>query len=394
MPANASLKPRRIQSRLDVGKAPWCLNVPCELSPTGKRQRLFYTTERDAKVEAERLRARADNFGVSLIALTPARIAEAAEAYRLLEPIKVELLAAVRGYISLHKQRTESIPFLEACNLYISAKSSKDPRHLKGLRNTRDRFPLLHDKLLSDIDHRALELLVNEVPAGGRNLIIRHLRSFWNFAIRKGYATVNPADRLDFVETKRKEVEVIEPDAVTRMLEQALAEDLQLVPFLTIGFFTGIRPEELSQLNWNDIDLASKEITVRSSVSKTGTRRFPPLSDNALVWLEAYRQAGGRMEGPIINLKEDALYAHRQKNRSAAGVTDWPHDAMRHSFASYWLVKQKDVNRLREILGHEGNTRTLWRHYYRGASKTEAEKFWNIHPSRLAQNVIAFKQTA
>jgi hypothetical protein len=67
---------------------------------------------------------------------------------------------------------------------------------------------------------------------------------------------------------------------------------------------------------------------------------------------------------------------------------------MRHSFASYWLVKHKDVNRLREILGHEGNTRTLWRHYYRGATKAEAEKFWNIRPPELAHHVIAFKQTA
>jgi integrase len=299
-------------------------------------------------------------------------------------------LEAVRGYIEVHKQRTASISFLDLCNRYLDAKAGKDARHLKGLRLTRDRFRSLHAVLVSDIDHKSLEPLVNAIPAGGRNLIIRHLRSFWNFAIRKGYAALNPADRLDFVESKRKEVEIIEPSAVVRMLEHALAFDLQLVPFIAIGFFTGIRPEELCELEWKDVDLAGKEITVSAEVSKTKTRRFPALSDNAVAWLRAYAQAGGKMEGKIIGLGEDALYAHRQKNRAAVGVIHWPQDAMRHSFASFWLAAHKDVSRLREIMGHEGSTSTLWRHYYRGATEAEAAKFWAIKPPRQPKNVVSF----
>jgi integrase len=244
--------------------------------------------------------------------------------------------------------------------------------------------------LVSDIDQRILEPLISVVPPGGRNLILRHFKSFFNYAIKKGYCVSNPVDSLDPVEVRRKEVEIIEPDAVRRMLEHALAEDLQLVPFLAIGFFTGIRPEELTELNWSDIALASKEITIPSAVSKTGTRRFPALSDNAIAWLQAYANAGGKMEGKIIDLKEGALRAHRRKNRAAAGITHWPQDAMRHSFASFWLAQHKDVNRLREIMGHEGNTRTLWTHYHRGTTEAEAAKFWSIMPPDQPRNVISF----
>lgn len=85
MPRISSLEPRKVSSREKAGKAPWCLNVPAELSPTGKRQQLFFDLKKDAEAEAVTLEARRDNFGVSLTEMTPARIAEAAEAYKRLE---------------------------------------------------------------------------------------------------------------------------------------------------------------------------------------------------------------------------------------------------------------------------------------------------------------------
>jgi hypothetical protein len=69
-----------------------------------------------------------------------------------------------------------SITFYALCDQYIAAKAGRDERHLKGLRNTRDRFPCLHAALVSDIDHRILEPLVNAIVPGGRNLVLRHLR--------------------------------------------------------------------------------------------------------------------------------------------------------------------------------------------------------------------------
>jgi len=105
----ASLKPKKLPSRNK-----WSLNIPAELSPTGKRHRLFFATEREAKAEAERLKARKDNFGVSLTALTPARIAEAAEAYRLMEPYPdLSLLDAVKGFLGgIARQRLGDGGFL------------------------------------------------------------------------------------------------------------------------------------------------------------------------------------------------------------------------------------------------------------------------------------------
>jgi integrase len=387
----SSLKPAFRKERDDKGLAAWAVNVPSELSPTGKRQQLFFSTKIEAKAECEKLKARKANFGTSLALLSSTQITAAARACEMLAPYNLDLLEAVGAFLESHKQRMASVTFLQLCDQYIMAKSNRDDRHLKGLRNTRDRLPSLHSKFVSDIDHRTLEPLINKIVPGGRNLVLRHLKSFFNFAMKKGFATENPVNRLDFVETIRKEVEIIAPDGVLRMLEDALQNDLQLIPFLTLGFFTGIRPEEIRLMNWSDIDVPSRGITIRPEVSKTRKRRFPDLSENAVAWIESYRLAGGKVDGPITMLGEDALFAHRQKNRLAAGVSHWPNSAMRHSFCSYWLAKYKDVNRLVLLTGHDSPD-TMWEHYHRGVTEAEAEKFWAIMPPVESENVIAFAQ--
>ena len=62
-------------------------------------------------LDAQRLQRRSDNFGLSLNALTPARIALASEAFNLVDPLGLDLLSVVRdGLFVYKKQRTASIP--------------------------------------------------------------------------------------------------------------------------------------------------------------------------------------------------------------------------------------------------------------------------------------------
>jgi integrase len=390
MPRSVSLKPAFRDARKNAGLAPWVVNVPKELSPTGNRQELFFATKTSAQGECDRLQAKKKNFGNSLSLLSPAQLIEAAKSYELIKPFGVGLLEAIREYVAIHEQRIASIRFLDLCNRYIDAKAGRDERHLKGLRQTCNRFPTLHAMLVTDIDSRVLEPLVTKVPPGGRNLILRHFRAFFNYAIKKKWAVENPVDRLDFVEVVRKEVEVVATNDVQKMFNDALQNDLQLVPYLTLGFFCGIRPEEIRLMRWDDLDVATKGVTIRPEVSKTRKRRFPELSDNAVLWLQAYAQAGGEMKGPITNLGEDSLFAHRQKNRLNAGVTEWPNSGMRHTFCSNWLATNKDVNKLVLLSGHD-NPDTMWSHYHRGVKESEAKKFWAIAPPS-AENVIPFQQ--
>ena len=134
MPASSSLKARKIESRIAVGKSPWCVNVPPELSETGKRQRLFFETEKEAKGECETLKSRRDNFGNSLVAMTPARIAEAAEAFKILSPHGTSLLDAVRDYLLRRKQKSASKPWKGVFEEYLAMPKKRSPKYSKDLR--------------------------------------------------------------------------------------------------------------------------------------------------------------------------------------------------------------------------------------------------------------------
>ena len=361
---------------------PWCVDVPPHLSPSGKRQRKFFEVKKDASTFAKTLETRQANFGHSLGSMTPARIAEASEAYALLEPTGFGLLDAVRRFVADHKQRSASVTFKALADQYLTEHSHLSERHLKSLRQTRDRFSALHDRIIAEVTHRDLEPLLARIPGGGRNLIMRHLRAFWNLAVRLEYAAENPVTRLNFVKTKKKETEIIGVDGVKKMLNDALSNDLLLLPTIVLGFFCGIRPEgELREVLWSDINLKEKSVTIRPEVSKTGQRRVIDLSENALAWLKGYQARGGATEGVVAPWEEDAYLDHRKKNRERAGVLHWPNSAMRHSFCSYWLAQNGDINKLCLFTGHD-HPSTMFRHYHRLVTKAEAKKFWSIRPAK------------
>jgi integrase len=149
----------------------------------------------------------------------------------------------------------------------------------------------------------------------------------------------NPVEGLDFEQRRRKEVETLTNGQAKAMLEHALAEDLQLLPFLVLGCFAGIRPDgELQKLEWSDIDLTDKVVTIRPEVSKTNRRRFVDLSENAKAWLQTFINRAGAPSGRVVTYSESELRARRTANRKAAGIDRWIQQAMRHSYCSNWLA--------------------------------------------------------
>jgi integrase len=187
---------------------------------------------------------------------------------------------------------------------------------------------------------------------------------------------------MDFVRRQRTEVETLTNKQVKAMLEHAMSEDLQLLPFLILGLFCGIRPDgELQKIEWSDIDLDGKSITIRPEISKTNRRRFVDLSDNAAAWLRAYGGRGGAFEGRVVPLTPSALRLHRIANWKAAGITEWIQQGMRHTYCSNWLAMHEDVNKLVLQSGHD-SVDTMWRNYHKGVKKTDAEKFWATRPPK------------
>jgi integrase len=370
MPKAASLEPVKIPGR----KAPWLLDVPPTLSSTGKRQRLYFGTKEDAEFELSVIRERR-MFGEAR--LSPTQAYEAIQAIRLLEPLGVSLVAAVSGFIDMHNRRSASATFRTLFDQYLDSRSDYSPAYRKELRISRDKFAPLHDRMVSDLQPRDFEPLLDALPASARNACMRYLRAVFTFGIRRGFLSENPAKGLDFVRVKKKETEVFSPEQIQGMLDYSLESDLGLVPYFVFCAFAGVRADgegEISKLEWSDISLTEKSVTLRPEITKKNRRRSVDLSENALAWIMEYRNRGGKTDGPVVAYKDEALRNHRRKVQHAAGVDKWIQAGLRHTFCSYHLAMHENVDRLVIQSGHE-NVETMWKSYYRVVTKASAGKF-------------------
>jgi integrase len=385
-----TLKPAFRLERADRNLSPWCVNVPPQLSETGKRQQLFFPSEAKAKVQCNLLKVRQSNFGNTLAAMNAARIVEAAEAYKLLDPLNLGLLDAVRAHVATVKARNASVTFGTAFDRFAESRKGKSVKYNQEIRHAKRTFESLLERMICDISPSDLEPLLDQLPNASRNAKMRRLRALFNLAIKRGWMpNDNPISKLDFAAGKRDEVEVFPVTSIKKLLEHALDNDLEFLPYRIFTFFCGIRPEgELERLDWSDVRLAERLVVMRAASTKTKRKRFIDLSDNAIEWLTEYRTRGGNMTGSVAPWTPQVRRTKHRTSYKAVGIKKWIQQGARHSFCSYWLALHKDANKLVLQSGHT-DADTMWTRYHAGVTESEAKKFWSLRPPRLAPNVVA-----
>ena len=101
-----------------------------------------------------------------------------------------------------------------------------------------------------------------------------------------------------------------------------------LIPWLTVGMFAGVRPDEAKRLEWQHIDFQRQHIDLPAKIAKDHRRRIIPMEPNLIDWLEPYRPANG--EGRIVRNFRWKFQAFAK----SAGFSPWPKDCLRHSYGS------------------------------------------------------------
>jgi integrase len=358
---------------------PWRVYIPAAQSPTGKAQHVYGETREHGETRARDLIGFRKTHGELVGELSQHDLAMAVKSVELLKQTGVPLLDAVAAFVAHHEKRTASKTLSEAFDAFQRRKGlSKD--YADSLRHTKSRAEPLLDRPIVDITPEDLEEVLKGLPPSTRNLRINRLRSVFKAAVKKGWISDNPANRLDLDKEKREEVEVYTPDEVERLLCDALENDDDLVPYLAIGFFCGLRPErEIFHLNWKDVHVRDKrpELIVRPELSKTRRRRAVEISPNCLAWID-HVLFGVPLSGKLWPHSFTTLVRKRAANHKRTGVKVIQ-DGMRHTFCSAHLAKHKDINRLLIQSGH-ADPKLLWRHYYRVMSEAAAEQFWAIAP--------------
>jgi integrase len=116
--------------------------------------------------------------------------------------------------------------------------------------------------------------------------------------------------------------------------------------------------------------------------AKSARRRIIPIQPNLAAWLAPF-------QGPKGKVVPSAARAKLLNARKTAGLTRWPRNGLRHSFASYRLAAIHDAPRVAAELGHT-SPQMLYSTYREVVRPEEAERYWKIVPAEERKKVVAF----
>lgn len=297
------------------------------------------------------------------------------------------LLQAVRSFLSVAPAKTEK-PIGEAIKECVERKKALNRRsaYTKHLETILSQFEMYvgnryvgSETLVSAITSKDVEDFLNSRTWAitTRQPMRKRLSAFFSFCMNasRGYCLKNPA-AMDDKDADRERVvrpvpRIFTPSEAEALLRTAQEKFPKLLPYLVLGIFTGIRPDELAWLKPSNIHLDRANVEVPAEVSKTHQRRFVDLSDNAMEWLRV---------APSLEVSMKR-YWHKRLVK-AAGVK-WSSDVMRHSFASYHIERDKSADKTALQLGHQGSTATLFAHYKQTVTSEAAKEFWSLLPKPL-----------
>ena len=162
-----------------------------------------------------------------------------------------------------------------------------------------------------------------------------------------------------------------------------------MLPYFAIGVFAGLRPSEVTALDWRDVDFEREEIFVRhqEANSKERVGRSVPLEPTLRRWLQLSVNRTGdvtpslnhRKRFEAIRLHADKWLQERGQEESATLADNWDQDCMRHTAASHWDARTGNRAQTAFWLGHTEDVHKM--HYLHPVNKPDAEGFWQIVPS-------------
>lgn len=228
---------------------------------------------------------------------------------------------------------------------------------------------------LSDLTVAHIQHLSDGKSRTRHNTILTHVRVFTGWAVREGYLRDDLGMRISKLRSSEPPKGVLTPSEWAQLFATAETkpEYARALPYLALGCFAGIRPAELHRLTSDAI--GAQYITIAGAHAKTASHRTIPIEPNLRAWITAYPPAKR-----ICCLTLHPMLKLIARIRKAAGITHWPSDCMRHSYASYHYERGKNANETAANMGHAG-TAVFFKHYRALSTPNDGEKYFSIAPS-------------
>ena len=364
----------------------WRLNVPASLN-AGKKRRLFFKTEKEAK-----------DHGAALL---EAHVAVSVDLIGQLKKRGLTISGAIQ-YALRHAPIVGEVELSEACSKFLESRKAKNckPRYLAVLKSDLDAFEdefrgrRLDSLSKADVERYLASLTSKdgETPATPktRRNVLTSINALMNFAVEQGWRGENPAGKIPKPILDAVRPEILLPEQVALLLEAASgAEFADIFPAVLLQLFAGPRRSELPHLEWGHI----RDRYLRLDLTKTRQPRAVELPETLQLWLAPFARRKGRILQPIgvgfdpkdTRGVEDA-YTYRVSQLAAAAKVPLSKNVFRHTAITYREAATSDLLATARWAGH--TAAVLERHYRGAATRADAEKFYSLHPAS-AGNVVS-----
>lgn len=336
-----------------------------------------------------------------------------------LRPLNIPLAAAVDDYVAAKsklppgRSLTEAIEFFlakgtlnaplvsvqQVVDEFIASKLrvNRSDKHVNDLRWRLSNFAKAFQLPMREVTARQVEDYLHHLEVEPRTWLnhLRHIRSLFKFAMSRKYISRDSLDDFAGIakpEAVDGEIETFSVDELRLILHHARPE---ILPWLAIAAFAGLRHEEIQRLDWSQVDLAAGFIRVPAAKAKTRQNRLVPITPNLRAWLAPVAQPFGRVSA-FDNMPKQINWLVEAINSAttAAATTPfrWKHNGLRHAFISYRLALTKDEN---AVAQEAGNSPTMIFRHYRALVTEDAAKAWfAIVPASLPANVVPLPAAA
>ncbi len=193
------------------------------------------------------------------------------------------------------------------------------------------------------------------------------LKAFFNWSIARGLAVSNPVRRVKLFHEDNSRLRYLTREEYARLLRAAntIRTSPYLVEKIVLATHTGLRRGSLFNLRWEQIDLANR--VMRIPRTKNGRPLSVPLNGTAVATLQALydnrepegpyvfpHRAGPNAGQPVMDIK-NGFHAALE----LADIHDFTWHDLRHTFASWLMMRGASLRSVGELLGHQSMKMTM-----------------------------------